>query len=465
MSPCDHNRRTTRPRGGSPSWWGVGLAMCGLALAPERHALADQYTPGEIQIELSAGVPIGSINDRYGTATADSLPPLYLLRLEPGADEYQMLLDMQLDQEIVHAELSWDNESPEATRGMAVIAVGGTVEGFLDQDVAVRLSLAAAHMHTQGDGVLIAAIDTGVLAGHPALAGVVAPGGFDFVDDDMDPSDTANGIDDDGDDETDEGAGHGTMIAGIAHLVAPNARILPIRVLNDDGFGKTFDLAKGIRYAVDHGAQVINLSLGLSSSCWVIGHEVDRAYQQGVVMVGAAGNDGIENALFPARDSDVLCVTGLDSLDVKADFSNWDSTVDLSGPGVGILAPYHDGEYAIGAGTSFAAPFVAGQVALVLSTNPALSTAEVYDVARLGVDSIYGIPGNEEYLGKLGTGRLDAYKTWYSTPKAAEAPDGWVAGTRRLAIGPNPCRSGEMVTIAASATREIIPRQIGRAHV
>jgi subtilisin family serine protease len=452
MSLNEHPVRTTRSNRekGAWSWWRVAGALAILLLAASSPARADEYTSGEIQIELAPGVPIGTINDRYSTTTADSLPPLYLLTVEPGQSELVVLQQMLVDPDIVAAELSWDNESPEATRGMVVIAVGGTVEGFLDQTLLTRLNLAEAHLHTKGDGVLIAIVDTGVFAEHPALEGTIAPGGIDFVDDDSDPTDAANGIDDDGDGETDEGAGHGTMVAGIAHLVAPNARILPIRVLNDEGVGKTFDLAKGIRYAVDQGADVINLSLGLSSDCWTIGHEIQHAHQMGVAMVGAAGNQSIETCLFPARENDVLGVTALDSVDVKADFANWESRVDLSAPGVGILAPYYDGEYAIGAGTSFAAPFVTGQTALILATNPDLPVDEAYAAARLGVDWIYWNPENYEYLNKLGTGRIDAYKTWYATPKAADVPGGALAGdSEGFAIAPNPVRSGVGTLILA----------------
>ena len=221
----------------------------------------DDYELLVLHVEIVPGASIETINLRYGTATIDSLHPLYLLEIPEEGDEEEFASLLEADPEIVEAEFAWEGETPEASRQMVVTAIGGTIEEFLDQGIADRLRLADAHRHTQGDGVLVAVIDTGVLAEHPAFSGAIAPGGYDFVDSDPDPTDEANGIDDDGDGLVDEGAGHGTMVAGIVRLVAPHARILPLRVLDDEGSGRTFDVAKAIRHAIEQGADIINLSL------------------------------------------------------------------------------------------------------------------------------------------------------------------------------------------------------------
>ncbi|MBD3162205.1 MAG: S8 family serine peptidase [Candidatus Eisenbacteria bacterium] len=407
----------------------------------------DDYEHQVLHVQILSDASIDSINQRYGTTTIDSLPPLYLLDLPEGWSEDTLEELLEDDPDIVEAELAWEGETPESSRQMVVSAVGGTIEDFLDQGIAARLRLADAHRHVQGDGVLVAVIDTGVSADHPALAGVVAPGGYDFVDDDPDPTDEADGVDNDGDGQVDEGAGHGTMIAGIVRLVAPNARILPIRVLDDEGLGRTFNVAKGIRHAVEQGAQIINLSLGLRHHAMVLRHEILRAEDRAVMMTSAAGNDGVENPqFFPASENQVLSIAALDSCDVKAEFSNWHQEVEISAPGVGVRAPYHDGEYAIGAGTSFSTAFVSGQCALILSLHPGLPPEDIRETVRLGVLEIDDIPGNEEYAGRLGTGRLDAYETWLHAPKAASV-EAWPpaeTGSEWKAF-PNPSVSGEPI--------------------
>jgi subtilisin family serine protease len=271
---------------------------------------------------------------------------------------------------------------------------------------------------------------------------MVLADGYDFIDNDGVPSDSANGIDEDLDGQLDEGAGHGTMVSGIIHLVAPGASILPVRVLDDEGHGTTFSVAKGIRYAVAHGAKVINLSLGLARSSHVIGYEIDQARQASVALVAAAGNSGADSLiLYPASDSHVLMVAGLDSVDVKAPFSSYNHDVAVSAPSIGIYSPYYDGGYAIGAGTSFATPFISAECALVLALDPGLGTDQVYDRIRQGVVDVYSIPENAPYTGSLGTGRFDALEMLQISPMTAGAPvAGPVGATLRLA--PNPVMSG-----------------------
>ncbi len=426
----------------------AAVALALIAAAPS-IAPAHDYELGELQVELYPGGSINVINAQYGTTTLDSLPPLYLLKLPQGGGEDEYLNQLLADPRIHEAEYSFDGETPEGARGMVVAAVGGTITDYLDQHLVQRIHLAEIQEHTKGDGVIVAVIDTGVLASHEALGDAVLSDGYDFMDDDADPTDSVNGLDDDQDGDTDEGAGHGTMVAGIVHLVAPNAKILPIRVLNDEGEGTTFKVAKGIRYAVEHGARVINLSLGLTTRSFVIGHEVDLADSLSVSMASAAGNLGAQDPqYYPASDNDVLSIAALDSSDVKADFSNWHSTVDLSAPGVGIFAPYYDGQYAIGAGTSFSVPFITGQCALILAMNPALTINDVYAIASLGVEGIYQIPGNELYVGKLGSGRFDGLATWLNIPASAgiAAGDPFLRGPA-LSIYPNPASLGSEVHV------------------
>ncbi len=400
----------------------AGLAALWLLSSLLAPLAAADYVPGYIQVQLAPGASIAEVNATYGTTTADSLPPHYLLHVPPGVDEETLIAQMQAAPgTFVCVEHSFRDETPEGVRQMIVIAVGGTIGDYLDQNLVERIHLRDIHPYSQGEGVLVAVLDTGVLATHEALAGVIAPGGYDFVEGDNDPSDTANGIDDDDDGTIDEGAGHGTLAAGIIHLVAPSAQILPIRVLDDEGRGTTFTLAKGIRYATELGADVINMSLGLTDHSGIIAHELAQARLRSAAMVSAAGNLNTDSLLYyPASDTRVLMVAALDSSDVKAEFSSYHPRVAISAPGVGVLGPYYDGGYAIGAGTSFATAFITGQCALLKALVPGISWDGLYQLAVRGVVDIYSIPENHLYIGKLGAGRFDGL----ATLRAATEPAG-----------------------------------------
>ena len=390
---------------------GVLIFLLLASLTSSALAVGD-YEDDHLQIELAPGVSIEDINLDYGTTSTDEIPPLHLLQVGPGSTIWDLIDEMANDSRIIWAEPSYINETPEALRAMVVGVVGGTIQDYEDQDVYGRLHLGELHEHATGEGIIIAVLDTGVNASHPAFLGHVLPG-YDFVDDDDDPSDTTNGIDDDLDGSVDEAAGHGTMVAGIAHLAAPGAEILSVRVINDDGVGRTFDVVKGIQYAIAHNARILNLSLGLRTPCETLTRGVEMAIDAGMIIVAAAGNDPIQDPpFFPATLAGVHGIAALDSVDVKADFSSYHPTVSVSGPGTGIRGPYLDDGWALGAGTSFAAPFVSGQAAIIAGALPALSKTEADGIVQSGVVDVYQIPGNGPYYGLLGTGRVDGIETW-----------------------------------------------------
>jgi hypothetical protein len=427
------------------------MTACLLVVAQVARAQVDCEIENDlVQIILNPGFEIEAIESSYNLESVDSIPPsAFLLQLTPGQDRELILALLEVDPRITVAEHAFRGETPEGRGQMMVAAVGGTISEYQDQEVLKRLRVGEAHQHTTGDGIIIAVIDTGVRADHVALAGAILPNGIDYVDDDGDPGDDSNQLDDDLDGFVDDGAGHGTIIAGIVRLVAPGASILPIRVLDDEGRGLSFDVAKGLRYAADQGAQVVNLSLAMSCESRVMAAEIARAESLGISMVAAAGNDNSEEpALYPARDPRTLSIAALDSVDVKSPFSNYHATVSLSAPGQGILGPFHDGSYALGAGTSFAAPFVTGAIALIRATNPGLTKVQVDSLARLAAIDVYDIPDNQPYVGKLGTGRLDAFLAWEQTPVAADASS-WPShepggrGDLRMWATPNPSRVTE----------------------
>lgn len=261
-----------------------------------------------------------------------------------------------------------------------------------------------------GAGVVVAVVDTGVLATHEALAGRLAAAQHDFLDDDACPDESLNGLDDDGDGTVDEAKGHGTFVAGLVAALAPDATILPLRVLDDEGRGTTFGLADAIYWAVDAGADVINLSVATDEPSEIVADAIRYAFDRGVVVVAAAGNEGEEGERisFPASLPEVLGVTSVDLGDRKAGFASYHPDVSLSAPGVRIRGPFSgsgDRTYAEWSGTSFSAPMVAAAAALVLEKHPAYSPAEVWAELRA---SLVGVDDrNPAFAGKIGAGRLD----------------------------------------------------------
>jgi subtilisin family serine protease len=210
---------------------------------------------------------------------------------------------------------------------------------------------------------------------------------------------------------------------------------------------------------VAQGADIINLSLGLTVHSGIIAHELAAARLAAVAMVSAAGNLGVDSVQFyPASDPKVLMVAALDSLDVKAPFSNYHAKVAVSAPGVGIYGPFYDGAYAISAGTSFATPFVTGECALLCSLEPGLSWDQLYDRATEGVVDIYAIPENQPYMAKLGTGRFDGLRMLLTSPAFTGILP--VAGRdAETRVVPNPVSTGGRMTLDWAAASSPGPVQ------
>ncbi len=261
------------------------------------------------------------------------------------------------------------------------------------------LGLPAAHAISQGAGVVVAVIDTGVQLAHPDLAGRLTAARIDFIDGDDVPEDECSG-------GNDYGAGHGTHVAGIIHLVAPQAQIMPIRVLDTDGRGYSFVIAEAILFALENGADVINLSLGMEeSSSYFLEDIIDEAAAQDVVVVAAAGNLNNTRKQFPAAADCALGVTAIDPNRVKASFATYGNWVSLAAPGVGIHSTLPVNGYGSWSGTSMAAPFVAGQAALLLGLDSDLTVVQVADL--MGGTAAPLNPTNPGYINQLGAGQID----------------------------------------------------------
>ncbi len=264
---------------------------------------------------------------------------------------------------LLEAQTSWINVNSDAS---------GIFENVTARDQ-IRLDL--AQDHATGEGVVVAVLDTGINTRHVMLGDHLFPG-YDFIDEDNDPVDTWDNLDTDGDRFVDESMGHGSHVSGIVRIVAPNARIMPVRIFNPDGQGAYDTVADGIRYAVDNGADVINLSGSGDVSTLNLMDAVRYAYENGVLIVASAGYPSIG---IPAGMETVLSVGALRrDEDMPMSFAKYDDhPADIYAPGESILSAYAGGpsKYAFWTGNSMAAPFVTGVAALMHEANPDCTAA------------------------------------------------------------------------------------------
>jgi minor extracellular protease Epr len=245
-----------------------------------------------------------------------------------------------------------------------------------------------------GTGAKVAILDTGIDVDHPDL---VVTEGVSTVDDE--PS-------------FDDLNGHGTHVAGIVGSknngtgtvgVAPNSELYPVKVLHSDGSGDLSDILEGINWSISKGVDVINMSLGTPSYSSALEQAVNNAYNKGILVVAAAGNNGNASGTgdtveYPARFPNTIAVSAVDQNSVRAPFSATGKKVEVSAPGVKIASTYPGGTYASMSGTSMASPYVAGELALLKERYPTYSTASLrsalqssaLDLGVKGRDALYG---------------------------------------------------------------------------
>ncbi|MDD5530204.1 MAG: S8 family serine peptidase [bacterium] len=387
--------------------------------------LASKYGIREANELFKNYKPVKSIREviiQGKTVKVPSLANIYKLTLDENADVLKAVKDYRNMPGVVYAEPNYiahacatPNDIYFGEQVGKTVAAGFSLRKlhkstpndtyFGEQWGLTKIHASAAWDTTTGDSsVIIGILDTGIDTLHPDLIGNVwAQHGWNFIGNN-------NNI-------YDDAAGHGTHCAGTIGAIANNTigvagvcwkcKLLPVKVLDNNGSGSYDKIAQGITYAADSGAKVINMSLGgyAFSSLWQ--DALTNAYAKGAVLVAAAGNDAKSDSFYPACFPMVLAVSATDSNDKKWDGSNYGSWVDISAPGVAIYNTVLDSNYKRLAGTSCAAPFVSGVAALVASHNPTFSPGAIMNMLTGNTESIDSL--NPAYTGKLGSGRLNAY--------------------------------------------------------
>lgn len=386
-----------------------------ISQAESTHDDEDDPETTEIVVKLSPATvantvaDIAAINTDYDTTTIEVLvgsAGIYRLRVPVGGNAADIADRMVEDARLLYAEPNYSSEAPEGNP-RHIGAWGGPEEMGNEAQYAINLlGLTDAHRFRRGQGIVVAVLDTGVQLNHPDLVGSWTEARYDFVDDDAVPNDVADGQDNDGDGHIDEAFGHGTHISGILHLTAPDARIMPLRVLEADGHGNIFVIAEAIQFAVANGADIISLSLGSTQESDLMEDILkDVVERTDVIVIAAAGNMNSNAEQFPASEEEVLAVTSIDAGSKKSDFANYGEWIDVAAPGEAILSAFPVSDWATWSGTSMAVPFVSGQAALIRSAVPTMKAAEVTAYIRASAQSLDSL--NPQFEGELGAGRVN----------------------------------------------------------
>ncbi len=226
--------------------------------------------------------------------------------------------------------------------------------------------------------------------------------------------------------------GHGTHVAGIAAAetnngigiagTGYNSSLMSVKVLDSSGSGYYSWVANGIVWAADHGARVINLSLGGPYPSSTLSNAVSYAWNKGAVVVAAAGNNGSTSPLYPAYYPQVLSVAATDRNDNIAWFSNYGYWVKVAAPGVDIFSTYNNGGYAILSGTSMATPFVSGVAGLVFADHPSWTNTQVRNKIESSADRIFGTGFYWQYGRVDACGAVDCNTSISPTPTPTPTP-------------------------------------------
>lgn len=441
------------------------LTAAVLAVSVLSSQAAVRHVPGEILIKIKAGSEAGveAFMTSGGSTVKKNLKQIgyRLLKLPPGATVEQAVerwarhpgVEYAGPNHVIRAvtDQLWPYDDPVFWDGYDIWDMGlfiappqwglyndgvnasayyTTLPGKVRADIH---ALEAWYINTGSPGIVIANLDTGVDDTHPDLYNKVILPGYNAIDG------SSNAADDNG---------HGTFTAGISAARAGNYEgvvgvawscpVLPVKVIDSTGYGSEADAADGILWAVAHGAKVLNMSFATDLNVPALEAAINYAWQQGCISVCASGNENVSTPMYPAAYTNALAVGATNTYDRRCTAADWGSGGSNYGPYLDVAAPGHEitstwsdpylGQvYFSAPGTSAAAPFVTGVVALVWSEHPEWTNQQVVDQIKRTADDVEAT-GWDEYTG---WGRVNAYRalTEVQTPiqrigELAALPDG-----------------------------------------
>lgn len=436
-----------------------------VALDPEAEFVAD-----EVLVKLRLGYSLEAIEDSFDESMGDvevenddeelaSSLGVFIFKV-PAGQVAQIIATLQSNPAVEFAEPNY----------IAQAFFTPDDPDFGQQPYLWNIQVPQAWDVTTGSpGVVVAVIDTGVDVAHPDLATKIWSNLGEIGTDPSGNDKRTNGADDDGDGYVDDWQGwntvantasvlddhgHGTHVAGIIAAdtnnmqgmagVAPGALIMPLKALDSTGFGTYAQVAEAILYAADHGAQVINLSLGGPSPSGLLEAAIDYAYTHGSIVIAAVGDSGSLGVNYPANYPNVVGVGATDSNSQLASFSTYGDAVNLVAPGVDIYSTYPSDTYAQFSGSSMAAAHVSG-VAALLASLPQFDTPDKIRAALQSSAADFGDPGWDMYYG---FGLVQAFAAMNYAPGGTPTQTPTALPTETPTLGPTPTDAGGVEILA-----------------
>lgn len=383
-----------------------------------------KFKPGWVALPKIRASSLRALNQKHGVYKVEQLFKK-ILEIRPDMkeleDEYVLTFSPTVDAETVAQDFRRDPNVETASTNKTFRAFNTTPNDpyFSQQYAATNMKLPQAWDKTTGTNeVKVAVLDTGVNYLHEDLQSkVVLSDGYNFVANTSDPMD-------------DHSSMHGSCVSGLIAAASNNAKgiagvnwyakIIPVKVLDSAGEGSMANILQGIEWARATGANVINMSFGQYLADSSLQQHCQNAYNDGIVLVAAAGNGAVNWPTYPAYYSTVLAVAAVDSTDKRSVWSgidpvtlqiqasNYGDWVDVAAPGTAVVSTYQGtNSYSSNNGTSFSSPLVAGLAALIKSAYPTFTNRQIMDRITSEADNIDALnPGFEK---KLGSGRANAY--------------------------------------------------------
>ena len=376
------------------------LSVAGALLAIASIAAAEPY----IFCELNGVVAPTAVASQYGVTlkdkTSDNCFALYEATSETQADSVRS--SMLSNSSIVSAEVQTSATMPRTLtkKGSTIPVVGDRAAiQVQNQSLLSLINWSPTLAGSAGRSVRVAILDTGLADPQPALWSKVVAS-RNFVEPDMLAIDRPTGIDADHNGTADDAVGHGTMVASVIDAVAPGADLIIARVADSDGTVHPWNIVQGIRFAVENGAEVINLAFASPERNPAVARAIAYAERKGVLVVAGAGNDSSSDAYYPAKFPTVVAVSALDSNGTKTAFSNWHSRLDIGAPGFSVVGQDPGGTLAQWSGTSFASAFVSATVADCLRRRSPIAPEKIRRALEASGKNLND--ANPTYRNKLG---------------------------------------------------------------